>query len=136
MTPSFSSRVTTARTATAAEIAGVKASASIDGVSFLPTLLGQSQTNHHDFLYWESHERASQQAVRMGDWKAVRLGPGEPLELYDLQLDLGETTNAANQHPEVVAKIEAYLKTARAASAEWPLLTAPEAAKSEASEGK
>jgi arylsulfatase A-like enzyme len=120
----------------AAEIAGVKVSAGIDGVSFLPTLLGQSQTNHHDFLYWESHERGSQQAVRMGDWKAVRLGPGQPLELYDLQLDLGETTNVANQHPEVVAKIEAYLKTARAASAEWPLLTAREAAKSEASEGK
>jgi arylsulfatase A-like enzyme len=72
----------------------------------------------------------------MGDWKAVRLGPGQPLELYDLQLDLGETTNVAHQHPEVVAKIEAYLKTARAASAEWPLLTAREAAKSEASEGK
>ena len=121
---------------TAAEIAGVKVSASIDGVSFLPTLLGQSQTNHHDFLYWESHERGSQQAVRMGDWKAARLGPGQPLELYDLQLDLGETTNVANQHPDVVAKIEAYLKTARAASAEWPLLTAREAAKSEASEGK
>ena len=58
---------------TAAEIAQAKAPEQLDGLSLLPALLGKPQTNQHDFLYWEFHERGFQQAVRMGDWKAVRL---------------------------------------------------------------
>jgi arylsulfatase A-like enzyme len=50
---------------------------------------------------------------RIGDWKAVRLAPTQPLELYDLKADRGETHNVAADHPDVVARIEAYLKTAR-----------------------
>jgi arylsulfatase A len=73
----------------------------------------------HQFLYWEFHERGFQQAVRMGKWKAVRLKPGEPLELYDLDADVGETNNVAAAHSDVVAKVEAYLKTARTASERW-----------------
>jgi arylsulfatase A-like enzyme len=110
---------------TAAEIAGLKVPDNIDGISMLPTLLGRPQTNRHDFLYWEFHERGSQQAVRMGDWKAVRLGPGAPLELYNLGSDLGEKQNVAAQNPDVVAKIEAYLKTARTESEQWPIKAAP-----------
>src|SRR5208282_4564421 len=98
---------------TAADIATTKVPEKIDGISMLPTLLGQPQTNRHEFLYWEFHEGGSQQAVRMGDWKAVRLRPGAPLELYNLSTDLGEKHNVAAQNPEVVAKIEAYLKNAR-----------------------
>ncbi len=109
---------------TAAEIAQVKLPGNIDGISMLPTFLGQPQTNHHDFLYWEFHERGFQQAVRMGDWKAVRLGVGQPLELYNLQTDLGEKKNVAATNPEVVAKIEAYLKTARSDSPDWPVTPA------------
>jgi len=109
---------------TAAEIAGVKVPEKIDGISLLPTLLGRPQTNRHDFLYWEFHEGGSQQAVRMGDWKAVRLQPGAPLELYDLRTDLSEKQNVAAQNPEVVAKIEAYLKTARTESEQWPIKAA------------
>jgi arylsulfatase A-like enzyme len=109
---------------TAAELAGAKAPAHIDGISLLPTLRGQPQTNQHAFLYWEFHERGFQQAVRMGDWKAVRLKVGQPLELYNLQTDLGETTDVAGQNPGVVAKIEAYLKTARTESELWPIRVA------------
>jgi len=53
------------------------------------------------------------QAVRTGDWKAVRLKPGAPLELYDLARDVGETRDVASTHPNEVARIESYLKTAR-----------------------
>ena len=90
----------------------------------LPTLLGQAQTNQHEFLYWEFHEQGSKQAVRVEDWKAIRPGPGEALELYHLQTDLAETNNVASAHPEVIARVESYLKTARTPSARWPLLTA------------
>jgi len=104
---------------TAAEIAGVGSPPDIDGISMLPALLGKKQKNH-EFLYWEIGSPRLRQAVRMGDWKAVRLGLKEPLELYDLKTDIGEKQNIADEHPEVVAKIEAYLQTARTESRYWP----------------
>ncbi len=108
---------------TFAELAGVAAPEGIDGISFAPTLLGEPERQEkHEFLYWEFHEgKASKQAVRMGQWKAVRLAPGKPLELYDLSADIGEEHDVAAEHPDVVAKIEAYLKTARTESEYWPL---------------
>ncbi|MFQ6097745.1 MAG: arylsulfatase [Armatimonadota bacterium] len=105
---------------TAADIAGVAPPADLDGTSILPTLLGREQEPHR-FMYWEFHEGPSKQAVRMGSWKAVRLSPSKPLELYDLSTDIGETKNVADEHPDVVAKIEEYLETARTESEHWPL---------------
>lgn len=110
---------------TAAELAGAAAPAEIDGISVVPTLLGRPGQKQHEFLYWEFHEGGSKQAVRMGDWKAVRLSPEAPLQLYRLNEDLAEKKDIAAEHPEVVAKIEAYLKTARTESEHWPLRTKP-----------
>ncbi len=98
---------------TAAELAGVEAPAGLDGQSILPTLRGLRQTPP-EFLYWEVGEgEEMQQAVRMGDWKAVRRAPGVALELYELAGDLGETRDVAGERPEVVERIERYLATAR-----------------------
>ena len=97
---------------TAAELAGVEPPAG-DGKSFLRILEGGEQVPP-EFLYWESGDSGRlQQAVRTGRWKAVRNAPGEPLELYDLETDLGETTDVAAENPEVVDRIETYLETAR-----------------------
>jgi len=106
---------------TAAEIAMAKPPQKIDGISMLPTLLGRGQTNQHEFLYWEFHERGFQQAARMGHWKAVRPQAAEPLELYNLQNDLPEKQNVAREHPDIVAKFEAYFKAARTESSDWPI---------------
>ena len=106
---------------TAAEIAGACCPTNLDGVSLLPTLLGVAQTNRHDFLYWEFHERGFQQAVRMGDWKGVRPQAGEALELYDLKGDVGEKQNVADKNPAVISQMEAYLKKARTESEQWPI---------------
>ena len=73
------------------------------------------------FLYWEFYERGFEQAVQWGQWKAVRHKPGGPLELYKLPDDIGEKNNVAAQNPEVAAKIEDYLKTARTDSPEFPI---------------
>ncbi len=121
---------------TAAELARARQPKGIDGISMLPALLGQRQTNQHEFLYWEFHEKGSKQAVRMGDWKAVRLEPGKALELYNLKEDLGEKNDVADKHPDVVAKIEAYLKNARTESERWPIKTAKEAAKEKPEAGE
>jgi len=111
---------------TCAELAGVKPPKDIDGISMVPTLMGQPRKQKkHRFLYWEFHEQGKKQAVRMGNYKAVRLNihykPNAPMELYDLKTDIGEQHNIADQHPEVIAKIKAYLKTARTESPKWPL---------------
>jgi hypothetical protein len=45
------------------------------------------------------------------------------LELYNLKADLGEKNNVAAQYPEIIGKLESYLKTARADSALWPVRT-------------
>jgi arylsulfatase A-like enzyme len=105
---------------TAAELAGAKSPAGSDGISIVPTLVGKGAQKQHEFLYWEFHERGFQQAVRTGDWKAIRAKQGQPLELYDVARDPHEDKNVASEHPEVVAKIEAYLKTARTDSEHWP----------------
>ncbi|MCI0463406.1 MAG: arylsulfatase [Gemmataceae bacterium] len=105
---------------TAAELAGVATPKGGDGISIVPTLLGKGKQRQHEYLYWEFHEGGFQQAVRSGDWKGVRKKQGMALELYNLRTDLGEKTNIAAQHPEVVARIQAYLKGARTESPHWP----------------
>jgi arylsulfatase A-like enzyme len=104
---------------TACEMLDAKAPAGIDGVSFLPTLLGRPGQKQHDYLYWEFYERGFQQAVREGDWKGVRLKPGEPLELYNIASDPAEKQNVAAANPAVVRRLEERLKTCRTKSEKW-----------------
>jgi arylsulfatase A-like enzyme len=105
---------------TAAELAGAKVPEKLDGLSIMPTLLGRPQTNRHDVLYWEFHEKGFNQAVRMGDWKALRQG-GNPTELYQLSTDIGETNNVAAKNPEIVKRAEAVFKSERVDSEKFPV---------------
>ena len=106
---------------TAAELAGVPVTRPIDGISIVPTLLGQGEQPRHEFMYWEFHEGgSSKQAVRMGRWKAVGQWK-KPIALYDLKTDIDESDDIAAKHPEIVAKIEAYLRGARTESSDWPM---------------
>ena len=104
---------------TVADIAGVPAPPAVDGMSMARALRGQPQPTHQ-FLYWEFHERGFQQAVRTGQWKAVRLKPDAPLELYDLESDPQETRDVAALRPDVLKTIETFLLTARTPSERWP----------------
>lgn len=105
---------------TVSEIAGVDVPNYLDGISFLPTLLGDEKQLNHEYLYWEFHEKGGRQAVRKGNWKAVKYNvlknPEAPLELYDLSKDLGEENNISNAHPNVVKEMETILKEARTPS--------------------
>jgi arylsulfatase A-like enzyme len=111
---------------TVGEAAGFDVPDTLDGLSFLPTLLGRpEEQHHHEHLYWEFHGRwDGAQAVRMGRWKGVRLGghadPDAPIEVYDMDSDPGETTDVAESHPEEVRRIREIMN-ARTASdiEEW-----------------
>lgn len=110
---------------TCCDLAGAVPPDDIDGFSILPTLLGRpGQQRRHGYLYWEFHEQGKKQAVRVGHWKGVRLNvartPDGPIELYDLRADLGETTNVAGEHPEVVRRIADLMKAAHTPSPTWP----------------
>lgn len=110
--------------ATAAELAGAELPDGLDSISFVPTLLGRTDDQpEHEFLYWEFHERGfTQAALFQGRWKGLReRSMDAPLQLYDLQNDPGETTDVAAEHPEIVARIDAYLRTARSESPDWPV---------------
>lgn len=99
---------------TLCDAAGVKAPANTDGISFLPTLLGDTQ-KEHDYLYWEFPSYSGQQAVRMGQWKGIRKGifnNNLEIELYDLSTDPTEEKNVAEQHPEIVEKIKGIMTSA------------------------
>ncbi len=101
---------------TAIEIAGVKKEfAGIDGISFLPTLVGKEQKSH-PYLYWEFLERGGRQAVLMNKWKGIRLNmaknPDAPIELYRLTDDIGEENNLAQEYPQIVKKMDRLMKEA------------------------
>jgi arylsulfatase A-like enzyme len=110
---------------TAAEIAMTTPPKDLDGISILPLLTGGAQTNRHDYFYWEFHERGFQQALRRGEWKVLRPQAEAPLALYHLKTDPGERQDVAEQHPEIVAQLEALLKEARHDSERWPIQPPP-----------
>lgn len=100
--------------ATLSEITGAKALPN-DGISFLPTLLGREKDQKkHAFLYFEFPEKTGQVAVRIGNWKGVksnmRRDRNAPWELYNLAIDVNETTDVAVGHPELVNQMETIMK--------------------------
>ncbi|MBM3295102.1 MAG: arylsulfatase [Candidatus Aminicenantes bacterium] len=96
----------------------------IDGLSFAPVFLEKGKASRHEFLYMEFPAYGGQQMVRLGQWKGVRRNllknPEAPVELYDLETDVGETKDAAAAHPEVVARIREIMRTERRPSKEFP----------------
>ncbi len=108
---------------TALSLAHASIPKGLDGIDLTPTILHRTPVKDR-FLYWEAYEPSFFQAVRWGKWKAVRFHREGPVELYDLSADISEKNNVADANPSVVARIEEYLRTARADSAEYPLAAA------------
>ena len=66
-----------------------------DGMNLLPQLLGQESTVERT-LYWR-FKANDQAAVRMGDWKYLRIGGEE--YLFDLARDPRERARLQNRYP-------------------------------------
>lgn len=109
--------------ATIAELIGAPIPKDTDGISFLPTLLGNSQEQkEHRYLYWEFYEQGSRQAVRFGSWKAIR----EPMltgniQLFDLSTDPSEQFNLAEEKREIVRQATAMMDEAHRPDPRWPI---------------
>jgi len=110
---------------TLADITDTNPPKSIDGISFLPTLIGKGEQPQHKYLYWEFHEQGGKRAVRAGNWKAIQRNIDNEtqleIELYDLSTDIGEENNIAASYPEKVAEMEEIFKNARTTSLLFPL---------------
>jgi arylsulfatase A len=114
---------------TLAEAAGASIPSGLDGISMLPTLLGEKQ-DERPFLYREFRSYGGQQAVWLGGrWKGIRSGlvgkkasdANLQIALYDLNNDPAETTNVAGINPDIVAKIEALMRSERVVSENFPI---------------
>lgn len=100
--------------ATLAELTGEFAG-NTDGISFLPTLLGKDKVQKkHAYLYWEFGETGGSVAIRMGNWKGVRVGlkknPGAAWQIFDLNKDIEEKNDVAAQHPELIERFNEIVK--------------------------
>lgn len=103
---------------TALEAAGIDVpdDLSLDGASFLPTLLGEEQPPLREYWFFRRREGGNRymgktiDAVRWGDWKLLQNSPFEPLELYNLQDDPLEERNLARQEQETFHRLTAVLR--------------------------
>lgn len=107
---------------TLAELTGEPIYGRTDGISMLPTLLGDIDAQaQHKYLYWELYEGRPNSGVRLGKWKGLVLDrrKGMEIELYDLEADETEEVNVAHQYPEVVEQIRKAMLEAHEPSPFW-----------------
>lgn len=106
------------------ELAGVDSPPGLDGISMVPELTGTGKQKSHEFLYWEFYERGGKRAVRFENWKAIQQNlksadQKDGVELYSLSEDIGEETNVADKHPEVISRALEYFAAAHTPSEFW-----------------
>ncbi len=113
---------------TCVEVAGGAAPEQVEGRSLLPLMMqraaAEAPVTTREFLYWESPAAAGHQAVRIGQYKALRRGLNHgklAVALYDLQADPAETTDIAAQHPAITARAREIFASARTVSKDFPL---------------
>jgi arylsulfatase A-like enzyme len=102
---------------TLAAINGVSlpANAPIDGHDLLPLLRRPADAvSAYDAYFYYSHRPGPVAGVRQGRFKFVGNDQTATPELYDLVEDIGETTNVADSHPEVVAQLRQVIAAHRA----------------------
>ncbi|MCM4152648.1 DUF4976 domain-containing protein [Arenibacter sp. N53] len=106
---------------TIADLLDIKVDGQLDGISFLPTLMGKKNQKEHDYLYWEFHERGGRQALLAGNWKLIRydVNAAGDYELYNLEEDPSETRNVIKDYPKKAKELIEQLNKSRTPSEEF-----------------
>lgn len=78
----------------------------IDGKDIWPTLTGRNPSPHKAFFYHRGNEL---QAVRSGKWK-LHTKKGRPVQLYNLEDDIGEKQNLIASNPETVKRLKELMQ--------------------------
>jgi len=79
-----------------------------DGKNLMPLIRGELDSLH-DYLFWADNQEVAHGVVRKGQWK-LHLLPDAKMELYHLSEDIAETTNRADDFPELVDELrQAYV---------------------------
>ncbi len=130
--PNYSSDLSTAfwdMLPTFSELVEANLTESTDGISFLPTLMGQGDSQlDHDYLYWEFAEGDHDaQAVRSGEWKLLHIYKSDTWELYNLSIDIGENKNVIEENKEIYERLKGYMEEAHRFDADYPLQGEPNA---------
>jgi len=101
----------------------VPAGRKIDGLDVWPLLSGKTKESPHEALYY--FKGNTLEGVRSGEWKLLitRQGLGMGMkakgkkdekksgpELYNLDKDIGEATNVADQNPDVVKRLQGLIE--------------------------
>jgi uncharacterized sulfatase len=96
------------------EIARVKLpeNQEVDGKSFLSSLIsGQPENERPVFWHYPVyHHDVPASAVREGDWKLIENLVNGTVELYNLKVDIGETTDLSKVFPEKANELYVKLK--------------------------
>ena len=107
------------------ELTGQDHPEEMDGVSLLPLMEERPGQREHDFLYFEFQELEGRQAVREGRWKLVHLdirSEHPRYELYDLELDPGETRDLSDEYPDVLARLKGIMERSHVPHPDFPVL--------------
>jgi len=94
-----------------------------DGINLTSTLFGKQNQKSHAYLYWEFPSYGGQQALRMGNWKAVRQNifkKGIQTELYNLETDPSESNDLSSEHPALLKEMAKLMQEARSPSTLYP----------------
>ena len=94
---------------TICDLSGAEYPVGLDGISILPSITGKGRQKNHEYLYWEYPERRGQQAVRSGNWKALRDSTRDgnmKVKLFNLESDITEENDLSGQFPDIVKEME------------------------------
>jgi len=108
---------------TFADILNVNVLSETDGISILPTLLGNEGQKERDYFYFEFQELGGRQAVIKGDWKLIHLDIRNSgyYELYNIASDPSENHNIIDLFPDLTEQLKSIMLEARRADPDWPL---------------
>ena len=97
------------------ELAGVEIYHTIEGRSFLKTLLGNIVVEEERVVYFTRREGGltyggkAYHALRKGDWKLLQNSPYQPMELYNLKTDPKEENDLIKSEPEIYKEMNSIL---------------------------